>query len=222
MRRLITLISAGRNRIIVIRRELPLTEAAGWVQAPYRTKLRRVLGCVRPRPVSVAVAAKSIIESPPAWQPQPAIPSSKEEVLQRRRVRSRPSEASRREALRGGGGALRREQRGWQAYSPGLSSWRMVIALFVPLCLHRPDKAEKFAADGCHDLRFVFSFRQQFLVASTQSPLRFPGNGFGFFIQTLLSLCQPAAKPRFMLVGSSPSTITRRRCALPVLVIPPR
>lgn len=119
MRRLITLISAGRNRIIVIRRELPRTEDAGWAERPYRTKQRRVLLSVCPRPVSVRVATKSIIESPRSWGPQPAIPSSKEGVLHRRQGPSRPSEASQREALTGGGDALGRDQRGWQAHRLG-------------------------------------------------------------------------------------------------------
>lgn len=35
-RRLITLIFAGRNRMVMIRRELPRTEYAGWVRRPYR------------------------------------------------------------------------------------------------------------------------------------------------------------------------------------------
>ena len=72
MRRLITLISAGRDRIIVIRRELPRTEDAGWVQAPYRNW--RVLLSVRPRAVSDAIAAKSIIKEVRlvvrAWHPR--------------------------------------------------------------------------------------------------------------------------------------------------------
>jgi hypothetical protein len=119
MRRLITLISAGRNRIIVIRRELPRTEDAGWAKMPYRTKARRVLRSVRPRPVSVRVATKSIIESPKAWRPQPAIPSSKISVLQRRRVPSRPREARRREALTGGAAALARDQRGCRPTARG-------------------------------------------------------------------------------------------------------
>ena len=38
-RRLITLIFAGRNRMDMIRRELPRTEVAGWVQRPCRTIL---------------------------------------------------------------------------------------------------------------------------------------------------------------------------------------
>jgi len=37
-RRLITLIFAGRNRRVMIRRELPRTEYAGWVQKPFRTE----------------------------------------------------------------------------------------------------------------------------------------------------------------------------------------
>ena len=35
-RRLITLIFAGRNRMVMIRRELPRTKRAGWVRRPYR------------------------------------------------------------------------------------------------------------------------------------------------------------------------------------------
>src|SRR5262245_52605051 len=112
MRRLITLISAGRNRIIVIRRELPLPEDAGWVQAPYRTKDRRVLRSVRSRPIAVAVAGKSVIGSPQAWRLQPAIPASRSGFLHREP--SRPRAARRREALTGGGDAVTREERGWQ------------------------------------------------------------------------------------------------------------
>ena len=37
-RRLITLIFAGRNRMVMIRRELPRTKCAGWVRRPYRIK----------------------------------------------------------------------------------------------------------------------------------------------------------------------------------------
>ena len=46
MRRLITLISAGRNRIVMIRRELARTENASWAR-PYRTKHGRILRSVR-------------------------------------------------------------------------------------------------------------------------------------------------------------------------------
>ena len=51
------------------------------------------------------------------------------------------------------------------------------------------------------DLRFVLTFGKQFLVTSTQSPLRFPCDRFGFFIQTLLPFRQPASNPGFVLVG---------------------
>ena len=40
-RRLITLIFAGRNRMDMIRRELPRTSGAGWVRRPYRIVLVR-------------------------------------------------------------------------------------------------------------------------------------------------------------------------------------
>src|SRR5919107_3011206 len=46
VRRLITLISADRNRIIVMRRELPRTENASWATKPYRPKIRRILQAV--------------------------------------------------------------------------------------------------------------------------------------------------------------------------------
>src|SRR5580692_507985 len=42
-RRLITLIFAGRNRIIVIRRELPRTKSAGWARRPCRIEHTRTL-----------------------------------------------------------------------------------------------------------------------------------------------------------------------------------
>ena len=129
MRRLITLISAGRNRTIVIRRELPLTKTAGWEQSPYRIKDRRVLLSVSRRPVSVAVVRKRIIESPWAWRLQPAIPSSKQGVLHRRRDPSRPREARRREALTGGGDALAREERGWQVHCSDLGSGSRTLLL---------------------------------------------------------------------------------------------
>ena len=203
MRQLITLIPAGRNRIIVIRRELPLTEDARWLQAPYRTKKWRVVRSVRPRAVSVAVAVKSIIGSPQPWRPEPAIPSSKRSVLHRPRVPSRPSEASRRKALAGGGDALGREERGWQAHC---SRWRSGSRAWLLPSLfrfdrNRRDEAKQVAADGGDDLRFVLASGQQFFVASTQSPLRFRGTRVDFLIQTLQPLGQPAADPRFVLIG---------------------
>ena len=54
MRRLITLISAGRNRTIVIRRELPRTRSASSGTRPYRIKHRRVLLAVSPSPATGA------------------------------------------------------------------------------------------------------------------------------------------------------------------------
>ena len=56
MRRLITLISAGRNRTIVIRRELPRTKGASSGARRYRIKVRRVLLAVSPSPVTRAAA----------------------------------------------------------------------------------------------------------------------------------------------------------------------
>ena len=49
MRRLINLISAGRNRTVMIRRELPRTRDAGWVRRPDRIKVRRILLSVSSR-----------------------------------------------------------------------------------------------------------------------------------------------------------------------------
>src|ERR1051325_10346009 len=63
LRRLITLISAGRNRIVMIRRELPRTENAGWVGRPYRTEHRRILLAVFSRSVTCAAAGMSIPKS---------------------------------------------------------------------------------------------------------------------------------------------------------------
>src|SRR5690349_5798284 len=54
VRRLITLISAGRNRTIVIRRELPRTRNASSGARPYRIKHRRVLLSVSPSPAADA------------------------------------------------------------------------------------------------------------------------------------------------------------------------
>src|SRR5579863_8562334 len=56
MRRLITLISAGRNRTIVIRRELPRTRDASSGARPYRLEVRRVLLSVSPSSVTGAAS----------------------------------------------------------------------------------------------------------------------------------------------------------------------
>src|SRR5688572_24827794 len=73
MRRLITLISAGRNRIVMIRRELPRTEDAGWVQAPYRTKYVEDSPFRMPRPVSGTVAEKPVIDALQICQSEPGM-----------------------------------------------------------------------------------------------------------------------------------------------------
>jgi hypothetical protein len=63
MRRLITLISAGRNRPVMIRRELPRTRNADWAGKPYHIERWRVLLFVRLRPVTGAVARISLADS---------------------------------------------------------------------------------------------------------------------------------------------------------------
>jgi hypothetical protein len=52
MRRLITLISAGRNRTVMIRRELPRTRNADWAEKPYHIERWRVLLSEPLRPVT--------------------------------------------------------------------------------------------------------------------------------------------------------------------------
>src|SRR5215471_11434570 len=64
MRRLITLISAGRNRTIVVRRELPLTRDAGWVRRPDRIKVRRILLSVSSRSITCAAPTMSWLKPP--------------------------------------------------------------------------------------------------------------------------------------------------------------
>ena len=50
-RRLISLIYAGRNRKVMIRRELPRTKGAGWTRGSYRIEFRRILLFVCPSTV---------------------------------------------------------------------------------------------------------------------------------------------------------------------------
>src|SRR6266566_9879597 len=63
MRRLITLISAGRNRIVMIRREQPRARSAGWAGKPYHIEGWRILLSVRLRPVTSGVAFISLADS---------------------------------------------------------------------------------------------------------------------------------------------------------------
>src|SRR5262245_5258078 len=102
-RRLITLISAGRNCIVMIGRELPRTEDADWRKA-YRTKLTRILLPHAARPAACCVARRLLIEKPHARPTEPAMASYKEIRVCLRRDPSRPSGASRREALTGPAG----------------------------------------------------------------------------------------------------------------------
>jgi hypothetical protein len=58
-RRLITLICAGRNRMDMIRRELPRTEVAGWVADRTAQFSSRVLLFVGPRLSSALLSRKT-------------------------------------------------------------------------------------------------------------------------------------------------------------------
>src|SRR5579872_1920865 len=162
MRRLITLISAGRNRTIVIRRELSRTENADWVVRSYRTEDWRILLFVRSRPVTGTVAlrfGRTSMANP--GQAKPAIPSSEERGFRhRRRVPSRPSGGERQRAAgsRGaawadGGDARRWCGREWQA-------WILLCRLSLRFEFgfgfngNGPNKTEQLAAYGSHDLGF--------------------------------------------------------------------
>src|SRR5437016_2434267 len=171
MRRLISLISAGRNRTVMIRRELPRTRNADWAGKPYHIERWRVLLSVRLRPVTSAVAVISLVRgtckircrptggdtSVETGKTRPAIFSYKEKVFaHRRRVPSRPSAASRkdRRAWTGGGDAAQSKRRKWQASLGGLA-----IGPEFRFGLHGngPDKAQQFTADSGHDLRLLLA-----------------------------------------------------------------
>jgi hypothetical protein len=166
MRRLITLISAGRNRTVMIRRELPRTRNADWAEKPYHIEGWRVLLCVPLRPVTSAVAVISLADSScNVWcrptgggtmvktgKTKPAIFSYGERVFaHRRQVPSRPSAASRkdRRAWTGGGDAAQKKRRKWQASLGRLSVGRKCG---FGLDGDGPDKAQQLTADGGHDL----------------------------------------------------------------------
>src|SRR6516162_6874284 len=68
LRRLITLIYAGRSRKVMIRRELPRTEDAGWAWRLYRTEHRRILLLVCP-PAVISSAFPSIVQMAAFQQP---------------------------------------------------------------------------------------------------------------------------------------------------------
>ncbi len=145
VRRLITLISAGRNRIIVIRRELPRTEDASWA-GPYRTKDRRILLAVSS---STATGAASKTCKTSSFS----------------------------------GSFPLRLRFGFDGDGPG--------------------EAQQFASDRSDNLGFIFAARREFLITGTQTPLRFPGNVFGFLVKAFLALEQKSAHPWFVLIGPS-------------------
>lgn len=155
LRRLITLISAGRNRTIVIRRELPLTRTAGWEQSPYRIKVRRVLLSVCSAPVACTDPQKKSFKSSRAKQVEAGIASFKLLAGSFRRVLSRPREARRREALTGAGAGAP----GWWRQCQPRGRSRLCVACaasFDPNC-DRPDKAQQLSSDRCDNLRLVLA-----------------------------------------------------------------
>ena len=165
MRRLITLISAGRNRIVMIRRELPRTKGAGWAQRPYRPERWRILLSVRPRPITCTVALQHGVSSKiESAQTKPAIPSSLGMGFSHRcQDPSRPSgserqraAASRRAAWTGGADATRSNWREWQAWV-ALRCFSFRFTLHFGTDCDRPDKAQQLAADRGDDLRFFLA-----------------------------------------------------------------
>jgi len=63
MRRLITLLSAGGNRIVMIRRELPPTEGANWAVLRYRTKHGRILLSASPGPITGCCVLMGLVDA---------------------------------------------------------------------------------------------------------------------------------------------------------------
>src|SRR5579872_946844 len=155
MRRLITLISAGRNRTIVIRRELSRTEDADGVVKPYRTERRRILLFVRSRPVTGTVAlrlGRTSMANP--GQAKLPFPPLRKEVFGIG-TGSRPGRAaaSRRVAWTGGGDARRWCGREWQ---PWILLCRLSLRFEFGFGFNGngPNKTEQLAAYGSHDLGF--------------------------------------------------------------------
>jgi hypothetical protein len=68
-RRLITLIFAGRNRKVMISRELPRTRSADWARKPYRIEVRRILLFVCPCAVIGSVFRLALLFSRPLGRP---------------------------------------------------------------------------------------------------------------------------------------------------------
>ena len=170
MRRLITLISAGRNRTIVIRRELPRTRDAGSGEKPYRIKVWRILLSMRPCPVTSTVALQRGNSSRVPAETEPATPSSQEMAFShRRRVPSRPSGSerqrvagSRRVALTGGADARPWNWREWQAWAP-LRSLPLGFEFRFGLDRNGPNESQQLAAHGRDNLRLLLAGGRQLL-----------------------------------------------------------
>ncbi len=192
----------------MIRRKLPRTVDAGWVVTPYRTKRRRILLSVRPRPATCPIALQSGQRSKAGRaRTALAIFSSLEgNFLHRREAPSRPSgserqraAASRRGAWTGGADARRSMWREWQA-SASLRGFPFHGEFAFCADGNRPDEAQQLAAEGGHDLWFMYPLGRQFLVASAQPPLRFAGHRLGFLVQPLLPFF-PASRRSRVYVG---------------------
>src|SRR6266853_1888949 len=114
MRRLITLISAGRNRIVMIRREQPRTRSAGWAGKPYHIEGWRILLSVNSGRVT-----RTVPSEPDVLCQDKACHSLlvEKSVGHRRRAQSRPSAVSRRATWTGGGDATETKKREWQAWT---------------------------------------------------------------------------------------------------------
>ena len=165
VRRLITLISAGRDRTIMIRRELPPTRDAGCAMRRYRIKRGRILLSVSSGRVT------GTMPSPPNC-PEKACHSLVvgKGLGHLRQVQSRPSVASRREACRGGSGATQINTSEWQATLGGLW-WSRPLRFGGNR--DGPDKHQQFPADRSYDLRLLLACGGQFFIARMQPPLRF-------------------------------------------------
>ena len=170
MRRLITLISAGRNRTIVIRRELPLTKTAGWEQSPYRIKDRRVLLSVCPAPAHLHRSSKQAIQKlASAAKKRMALPPLRVLRAGSGWSLSRPREACRREALTGAGAAALKV---WEAMpSSGPQAVTQCMSRSSAFTANCPDEAEQFPADRRHDLRLVLASASQLFVSGAEPPL---------------------------------------------------
>src|SRR5215467_4097162 len=189
MRRLITLISAGRNRTIVIRRELPRTKNADWAVKPYHIKRWRILLSVCPRPVTGSVAISKFkakatnqpANEAPSGAEWPAITIGRPTPVRAEEVRHPGCPSPWPDLpLRCASGARRKLSFG----------------------LHRngPNKSQQLPSYRGYDLRLLLVGRGQLLITRVQPPLCFPGDILHLLLQALLPFPQKAAHPRSMLI----------------------